>query len=85
MKARHFHRLLRCINALTRRRGSHVITVNDYLAERDSQWMGQIYKFLGLSVGCILSSMDNAARKYHIPANITYGTNNEFGFRLSPG
>lgn len=60
--------------------GVHVITVNDYLAERDSQWMGQIYTFLGLSVGCILSSMDNAARKISYACDITYGTNNEFGF-----
>ncbi len=67
------------LNALTGE-GVHVITVNDYLAERDSQWMGQIYKFLGLSVGCILSSMDNAARKISYSCDITYGTNNEFGF-----
>ncbi|MEN6499927.1 MAG: preprotein translocase subunit SecA [Rectinema sp.] len=67
------------LNALTGE-GVHVITVNDYLAERDSQWMGQIYKFLGLSVGCILSSMDNAARKIAYSCDITYGTNNEFGF-----
>jgi preprotein translocase subunit SecA len=67
------------LNALTGE-GVHVITVNDYLAERDSQWMGQIYTFLGLSVGCILSSMDNAARKTSYACDITYGTNNEFGF-----
>lgn len=60
--------------------GVHVITVNDYLAERDSQWMGQIYRFLGLTVGCILSSMDNIARKEAYACDITYGTNNEFGF-----
>lgn len=60
--------------------GVHVITVNDYLAERDSQWMGRIYSFLGLSVGCILSSMDNEARKLAYRRDITYGTNNEFGF-----
>lgn len=60
--------------------GVHIITVNDYLAERDSQWMGQIYSFLGLSVGCILSSMDNATRKNSYACDITYGTNNEFGF-----
>ncbi len=60
--------------------GVHVITVNDYLAERDSQWMGQIYTFLGLTVGCILSSMDNTARKLAYSRDITYGTNNEFGF-----
>ena len=67
------------LNALTGQ-GVHVITVNDYLAERDSQWMGQIYTFLGLSVGCILSSMDNAARRTSYACDITYGTNNEFGF-----
>jgi len=67
------------LNALPGK-GVHVITVNDYLAERDSQWMGQIYTFLGLTVGCILSSMDNAARKISYSRDITYGTNNEFGF-----
>ncbi|MDH7484341.1 MAG: preprotein translocase subunit SecA, partial [Spirochaetales bacterium] len=67
------------LNALSGE-GVHVITVNDYLAERDSQWMGQIYRFLGLSVGCILSSMDNIARKEAYACDITYGTNNEFGF-----
>ncbi len=60
--------------------GVHIITVNDYLAERDSQWMGQIYRFLGLSVGCILSNLDNASRKAAYACDITYGTNNEFGF-----
>jgi len=67
------------LNALTGQ-GVHIITVNDYLAERDSQWMGQIYKFLGLTVGCILSAMDNIARKKGYLSDITYGTNNEFGF-----
>ena len=67
------------LNALAGQ-GVHIITVNDYLAERDSQWMGQIYKFLGLTVGCILSSMDNIARKVAYSCDITYGTNNEFGF-----
>ncbi len=67
------------LNALLGK-GVHVITVNDYLAERDSQWMGRIYTFLGLTVGCILSSMDNAARKISYSRDITYGTNNEFGF-----
>jgi len=67
------------LNALTGQ-GVHIITVNDYLAERDSQWMGQIYKFLGLTVGCILSAMDNIARKKAYLSDITYGTNNEFGF-----
>ena len=67
------------LNALAGQ-GVHIITVNDYLAERDSQWMGQIYKFLGLTVGCILSAMDNIARKKAYLSDITYGTNNEFGF-----
>jgi len=60
--------------------GVHVVTVNDYLAERDSEWMGQIFRFLGVSVGCILSRMDNAARRLAYAKDITYGTNNEFGF-----
>ncbi|MGO8694533.1 MAG: preprotein translocase subunit SecA [Rectinemataceae bacterium] len=60
--------------------GVHVVTVNDYLAERDSQWMGQIHRYLGLSVGCILSRMDNEARRTAYACDITYGTNNEFGF-----
>lgn len=71
------------LNALTGK-GVHVITVNDYLAKRDSEWMGKIYKFLGLSVGVILSSgrtMDDfAAKKHAYDCDITYGTNNEFGF-----
>ncbi len=60
--------------------GVHVVTVNDYLAERDSEWMGQVYRFLGVSVGCVLSKMDNEARIKAYAADITYGTNNEFGF-----
>ena len=60
--------------------GVHVVTVNDYLAERDSAWMGRIHRFLGLSVGCILSRMDNDARKLAYACDITYGTNNELGF-----
>ncbi len=60
--------------------GVHIVTVNDYLAERDSQWMGRVYKFLGQSVGCILSNMDNDARRAAYACDITYGTNNEFGF-----
>ncbi|SDC83730.1 MULTISPECIES: preprotein translocase subunit SecA [unclassified Candidatus Frackibacter] len=67
------------LNALTGQ-GVHIITVNDYLAERDSEWMGQIYEFLGLEVGVILSEMDTEARKEAYQADITYGTNNEFGF-----
>ncbi len=60
--------------------GAHVVTVNDYLARRDAAWMGQIYEFLGLSVGCIVPGLDEAARKRAYAADITYGTNNEFGF-----
>ncbi len=61
-------------------KGTHIITVNDYLARRDKEWMGQIYSFLGLTVGSILSGMDDAERKEAYGADITYGTNNEFGF-----
>lgn len=61
-------------------KGVHVITVNDYLAKRDAEWMGTIYSFLGLTVGCILSNMDNEARRVAYSMDITYGTNNEFGF-----
>ena len=67
------------LNALSGK-GVHVVTVNDYLAERDSEWMGQIFHFLGVSVGCVLSRMDNAARREAYARDITYGTNNEFGF-----
>jgi len=61
-------------------KGVHVVTVNDYLAKRDSEWMGQIYKFLGLSVGCITNQMDDADRQKNYNCDVTYGTNNEFGF-----
>ncbi len=61
-------------------KGTHIITVNDYLARRDKEWMGQIYNFLGLTVGSILSGMDDAERKEAYGADIAYGTNNEFGF-----
>jgi preprotein translocase subunit SecA len=61
-------------------KGVHVVTVNDYLAKRDSDWMGQIYKFLGLSVGCITNEMDDLDRKKNYNFDVTYGTNNEFGF-----
>lgn len=61
-------------------KGVHVITVNDYLARRDAEWMGIIYKFLGLSVGNIIHGMEDAERKWSYNADITYGTNNEFGF-----
>jgi preprotein translocase subunit SecA len=60
--------------------GVHIVTVNDYLAERDSQWMGRVHKYLGLSVGVILSNMDNEIRRREYACDITYGTNNEFGF-----
>ncbi|MBQ8682355.1 MAG: preprotein translocase subunit SecA [Selenomonadales bacterium] len=67
------------LNALTGK-GVHVITVNDYLAKRDSEWMGKLYKFLGLSVGLIAHGLDFMERKRAYAADITYGTNNEFGF-----
>lgn len=67
------------LNALTGR-GVHVVTVNDYLASRDSEWMGRIHQFLGLTVGCIQNDMDDFARKEAYGCDITYGTNNEFGF-----
>lgn len=67
------------LNALTSK-GVHLVTVNDYLARRDSEWMGEIYKFLGLTVGCIQNEMDNEQRKVQYNCDITYGTNNEFGF-----
>jgi preprotein translocase subunit SecA len=67
------------LNALTGR-GVHVVTVNDYLAKRDSEWMGEIYKFLGLSVGCIVHGLDDRQRKAAYECDVTYGTNNEFGF-----
>jgi preprotein translocase subunit SecA len=60
--------------------GVHVVTVNDYLAERDAEWMGRIYRLLGVSVGVVLSQMDNEARQLAYSRDITYGTNNEFGF-----
>jgi len=67
------------LNALVRK-GVHVVTVNDYLAERDSQWMGHLFEFLGLSVGCILNQMTSAQRKEMYLKDITYGTNSQFGF-----
>ncbi|RZL71200.1 MAG: preprotein translocase subunit SecA, partial [Sphingomonas sp.] len=60
--------------------GVHVITVNDYLASRDSEWMGQVYRFLGLSVGVIIPNLTDEQRRAAYAADITYGTNNEFGF-----
>ncbi|MDP6794534.1 MAG: preprotein translocase subunit SecA [Verrucomicrobiota bacterium] len=67
------------LNALSGR-GVHVVTVNDYLAQRDSEWMGAIYKYLGLSVGCIVHDMNPAQRREQYNCDITYGTNSEFGF-----
>src|SRR5439155_4464989 len=67
------------LNALTGR-GVHVVTVNDYLARRDADWMGKVYRFLGLSVGCIQNSLSDEERKRQYASDVTYGTNNEFGF-----
>jgi preprotein translocase subunit SecA len=67
------------LNALPGK-GVHIVTVNDYLAQRDADWMGKIYRFLGLSVGVILTQMDHAGKQQAYGADITYGTNNEFGF-----
>ena len=67
------------LNALTGE-GVHIVTVNDYLAKRDSEWMGKLYRFLGLSVGLIIHDIDNEGRKKAYAADITYGTNNELGF-----
>jgi preprotein translocase subunit SecA len=67
------------LNALSGK-GVHVVTVNDYLAKRDSEWMGQIYQFLGLTVGCIVHELSDVQRQDAYGADITYGTNNEFGF-----
>jgi len=67
------------LNALSGK-GVHVVTVNDYLAQRDAAWMGQVYNFLGLNVGCIINDLSDEERKAAYNADITYGTNNEFGF-----
>jgi len=67
------------LNALTGK-GVHIVTVNDYLAKRDSEWMSKIYRFLGLKVGCIVSGLDEQLRKSAYACDITYGTNNELGF-----
>ena len=67
------------LNALTGR-GVHVVTVNDYLARRDAGWMGQIYQFLGMTVGVIVHDLDESQRRAQYECDITYGTNNEFGF-----
>jgi len=67
------------LNALTGK-GVHVVTVNDYLAQRDAEWMGEVYKFLGLTVGCIVHGIDDEQRKAQYTCDVTYGTNNELGF-----
>ena len=67
------------LNALTGK-GVHIVTVNDYLAKRDQEWMGKIFTFLGMSVGCIIYGLTNSERKENYAADITYGTNNQFGF-----
>src|SRR5690554_4017250 len=67
------------LNALEEK-GVHIVTVNDYLAQRDADWMGQIYKFLGMSVGVIVHGLDFQQRQEAYKCDITYGTNNEFGF-----
>ncbi len=67
------------LNALTTQ-GVHVVTVNDYLASRDAKWMGEIYNFLGLSVGCIVHGLEDDSRRIQYACDVTYGTNNEFGF-----
>ena len=67
------------LNALAGR-GVHVVTVNDYLAKRDAEWMGRIYKFLGLTVGCIVHDLDDDQRRLQYDCDVTYGTNNELGF-----
>jgi len=67
------------LNALTGK-GVHVVTVNDFLAQRDARWMGQVYEFLGLTVGCIVHGLDDSERRAQYACDVTYGTNNEFGF-----
>ena len=67
------------LNALTGK-GVHVITVNDYLAKRDSEWMGKVYKFLGLTVGLVIAGMEPEEKRAAYNCDVTYGTNNEFGF-----
>ena len=67
------------LNSLTNK-GVHIVTVNDYLAKRDSEWMGRIYNFLGLSVGCVTNNLEDEERKKNYNCDVTYGTNSEFGF-----
>ena len=78
-EARRSSRRCPCLNALAGR-GVHVVTVNDYLAQRDAEWMARLYNFLGLSVGINLSGMEHDQKQQAYAADITYGTNNEFGF-----
>ena len=61
-------------------KGVHIVTVNDYLAQRDSEWMGKIFNYLGVSVGCITNNLEDAQRKKNYSYDITYATNNELGF-----
>ncbi len=80
MKERHWLQLLPLyLNALAGK-GVHLVTVNDYLAKRDSEWMGEIFKFHGMKIGVILNDMDSEKRREMYECDITYGTNNEFGF-----
>src|SRR4030095_5852140 len=72
--------ILRVYHNASAGRGVHVVTVNDYLARRDAEWMGQIYNFLGLSVGVIVHGIDDEERKKAYDCDVTYGTNNELGF-----
>ena len=67
------------LNSLTEG-GVHIVTVNDYLAKRDSEWMGKVYNYLGLTTGCITNNIDDIERKKNYNCNITYATNNELGF-----
>jgi preprotein translocase subunit SecA len=70
------------LNALEGK-GVHLVTVNDYLARFHSEWMGQVYRYLGLTVGLIVHGINNDQRRAAYAADVTYGTNNEFGFELS--
>ena len=67
------------LNSLTGK-GVHIVTVNDYLAKRDSEWMGKVFNFLGISTGCITNDLDDIQRKKIMDCDITYATNNELGF-----
>ena len=80
MKARPWWPPCRPISTRLTGEGVHIVTVNDYLARRDSEWMGKVYRFLGLSVGLIVNGLNNEERRKAYNCDITYGTNNEFGF-----